>query len=339
MATENTEIALERIMLKVAAGDTAALASLLEDATTTQLIDQVSRWAEKKYEQDSAEVRQALVLKILTRIHTLRNARSFRGWLQQAARNYCLDEIRHRDLERNARESRSLIPLQPFTPEQLLNEREVLLRLRRATRSFPPEVMEIVDRLARGESEREIAEGTGESVQTIHRILKSYRKAIIEHVTREQNEPSFEKMHIEPTVPLVLDRKPRSRQTSKFSTEQILSAMEQLDAAELEKLVPRAIALGAARRAPHLKRKESKLLARANEALPAELKSRLSKLQQKRDASSLTDAEFEELTSLSDRVEELHAERLEALADLAKLRGLTLTALMDKLGIRFPDNA
>ena len=84
---------------------------------------------------------------------------------------------------------------------------------------------------------------------------------------------------------------------------------------------------------------ESKLLERANEALPAGLKSRLAALEQKRDAGSLTEPEFSELISLSDRVEQLHAERLEALASLAKLRGSTLTSVMDHLGIRFPDNA
>lgn len=115
--------------------------------------------------------------------------------------------------------------------------------------------------------------------------------------------------------------------------------MEHLSPAELEKLVPRVIALGAARRAPHLDPEESKLLARVNAGLPADLKSRLAVLQKKRDTGSLTDAEAEELLTLSDRVEQLHAERLEALADLAKLRGTTLTALMDQLGIRFPDNA
>jgi len=62
---------------------------------------------------------------------------------------------------------------------------------------------------------------------------------------------------------------------SSLSTEQILSAMEQLSPAELEKLVPHVIALGAARRAPHLEPEESKLLERINEALPAELMARL----------------------------------------------------------------
>jgi hypothetical protein len=126
---------------------------------------------------------------------------------------------------------------------------------------------------------------------------------------------------------------------SNLSTEQILSAMEQLSPAELEKLVPHVIALGAARRAPHLEPEESKLLERINEALPAELMTRLCELEARRDDSSLSEAEKEELLTLSDRAEQLHAERLAALADLARLRGTTLTALMDQLGIRFPENA
>jgi hypothetical protein len=121
-----------------------------------------------------------------------------------------------------------------------------------------------------------------------------------------------------------------------LSTEQILSAMEQLSPAELEKLVPHVIALGAARRAPHLEPEESKLLDRINESVPPELMARLCELEAKRDNNSLSEAEAEELLTLSDRAEQLHAERLGALADLAKLRGTTLTALMDQLGIRFP---
>ena len=126
---------------------------------------------------------------------------------------------------------------------------------------------------------------------------------------------------------------------SNLSTDQILSAMEQLSPAELEKLVPRVIALGAARRAPHLDPKESALLERVSEALPAELMARLRDLQEKRDTNSLSEPEAEELLVLSDRAEQLHTDRLMALADLATLRGITLTALMDQLGIRFPENA
>lgn|SRR5262249_22557594 len=126
---------------------------------------------------------------------------------------------------------------------------------------------------------------------------------------------------------------------SNLSSEEILSALEKMDAAELEQLAPRIIALTAARRAPHLKPEESKLVARINEGLPEDLKSRLACLEDKRDEGSLTEEESSELLSLSDRAERLHAERLEALSELARLRGTTLPALMEKLGIRFPENA
>jgi hypothetical protein len=126
---------------------------------------------------------------------------------------------------------------------------------------------------------------------------------------------------------------------SNLSTDQIISAMEQLSPAELEKLMLRVIALQAARRAPHLEPEESRLLARINEGLPADLLARIGELEEKRDTDLLSEVEAEELLTLSDRAELLHAERLEALADLAKLRGTTLTVLMNQLGIRFPDNA
>ena len=88
---------------------------------------------------------------------------------------------------------------------------------------------------------------------------------------------------------------------SNLSTEQILSAMEQLSPAELEKLVPHVIALGAARRAPHLEPEESKLLERINEAIPSELMARLCELEAKRDNSSLSEAEAAELLTARGR--------------------------------------
>jgi hypothetical protein len=124
-----------------------------------------------------------------------------------------------------------------------------------------------------------------------------------------------------------------------LSSDQILSALEQLSSAELERLVPRVIALGAARRAPQLAPEESKLLERIEEGLPEALKTRLSELEAKRDDCSLTEAEATELLGLSDQAERLHGERLAALAELAKLRRTTLPVLMDQLGIKFPENA
>jgi hypothetical protein len=39
---------------------------------------------------------------------------------------------------------------------------------------------------------------------------------------------------------------------------------------------------------------------------------------------------------LTDRVEERHADRIAALVELAKYRGVSLSGLMDHLGIHFP---
>jgi hypothetical protein len=43
-------------------------------------------------------------------------------------------------------------------------------------------------------------------------------------------------------------------------------------------------------------------------------------------------------SALTDRLEVLHADRLAALAELARLRGVTLGEVMNQLGIRFPDH-
>lgn len=122
------------------------------------------------------------------------------------------------------------------------------------------------------------------------------------------------------------------------SADQIFAAIEQLPLPEIERLTDRVLALKAARRAPHLNADETSLLQRINQGLPDELRKRLNTLREKREASSINDPEYEELTHLTDQAEELQAERLAAMAELASLRGISLTALMDQLSIHFPEN-
>jgi hypothetical protein len=122
------------------------------------------------------------------------------------------------------------------------------------------------------------------------------------------------------------------------STDQIISAVEQLNLSELERVLDHILALQTERKAPHLSPAESKLLAHINQGLPPELRERLALLKARREDESITDAEYEELTRLSDRAEELHAERMAAMAELAKLRGVSLPELMNQLGIQFPEN-
>jgi hypothetical protein len=58
---------------------------------------------------------------------------------------------------------------------------------------------------------------------------------------------------------------------------------------------------------------ESVLLERINEGLPEALLARLLVLRSKREDGSIDQEEYNELTELADRAEELHADRMAAL--------------------------
>jgi hypothetical protein len=122
------------------------------------------------------------------------------------------------------------------------------------------------------------------------------------------------------------------------STNAILMAVRQMPIAEMEQLVDQVIAIRAERVAPHVTADESALLARINQVSPADERARLRALVEKRDDETITEGEWQELAALTDRLELLHADRLAALVELAKLRGITLDEVMSQLGIQFPDH-
>lgn len=125
---------------------------------------------------------------------------------------------------------------------------------------------------------------------------------------------------------------------SNISADELLKAAEKLSLAELERFVGKVIEMQAHRKAPHLSSEESTLISRINVGLSPELKSRLNRLTARRESGTLTEEERRELIELTDQLEEIHAARLEAMSELARLRGVRLTTLMDQLGIHFPDN-
>jgi iron-sulfur cluster repair protein YtfE (RIC family) len=126
--------------------------------------------------------------------------------------------------------------------------------------------------------------------------------------------------------------------SGQLSTAQIISAVSRLSLPELEHVFDHVLALQAERKAAHLSAAESALLPRINQGLPAALRERIAILRAKREEESITDTEYEELTRLTDRAEELHADRMAALVELAKFRGVSLAVLMDQLGIHCPEN-
>ena len=114
----------------------------------------------------------------------------------------------------------------------------------------------------------------------------------------------------------------------------LAEAAAKLPVPELERLVDRLLELRARRVAPVLSHEESELLRTINQGLPTDKQMRFDKLVKKRRASRLTEGEREELLRLVDEIENLDAARAEALGKLAALRGVPLSELMHKLGIK-----
>ena len=121
---------------------------------------------------------------------------------------------------------------------------------------------------------------------------------------------------------------------AQLSSDDLLKAMEQLETPELERFVALLIDLKARRMAPSLSPRESELLAKINQGLPAPLADRYRNLIEKRRSFSLTEEELSELLRLTDDVELFDAKRVEYLSELARLRKISLPALMTQLGIQ-----
>lgn len=121
---------------------------------------------------------------------------------------------------------------------------------------------------------------------------------------------------------------------AQLSYNELLKAVEQLSLPELEQFVPQIIALQARYRAPTLPKDEANLLLRINQGVPSNIQERYDELIAKRRAETLTPEEHSELLRLTEHIERLEAKRAEHMAELARLRNTSLTALMEELGIQ-----
>jgi len=116
-------------------------------------------------------------------------------------------------------------------------------------------------------------------------------------------------------------------------------AAEQLSAAELRQFTAQMLALNAKRVAPSVTQEEAELLLHINRHLPDEVQRRYAELMAKRDAETLSEAEYTELLHLTKQVEAFDVARLEALSKLAALRGVMLSELMRHLEMVSPADA
>jgi hypothetical protein len=125
---------------------------------------------------------------------------------------------------------------------------------------------------------------------------------------------------------------------AEVSREALLKAVEQLSPPELDQFVTDVLTLRSRHGPPRLGAIESGLLLRINQGLPDELRDSYDALIARRDEEALTPDEHQELLRLTEEVERIEGDRLEALAELARVRGLPLLALMQDLGIPAPSD-
>lgn len=121
-----------------------------------------------------------------------------------------------------------------------------------------------------------------------------------------------------------------------MTKEEILEAVDQLSTPDLEEFVSQAIAIRARRREPSLSHSESVLLLQINQGISPELRGRSDELNAKSNNETLMPEEHFELLQLIDKIEAANVERTKLLATLADMRGVSLSKLMQDLGIISP---
>lgn len=118
-----------------------------------------------------------------------------------------------------------------------------------------------------------------------------------------------------------------------MSLDELIKAANQLSENDLDQLLQEVAVLRAQRKAHVLPAQEARLLHKINQGIPRELRAQYQTLRAKREAEILTEQEYQTLIQLSNQIEQLGAQRLEALVNLAQLRRVSLQNLMETLAI------
>lgn len=120
------------------------------------------------------------------------------------------------------------------------------------------------------------------------------------------------------------------------SVDAIVKAAEQLSEEDLRQLTAAVLALRARRGAPSVSMEEAELLRRINAHLRADVQGEYDALIQKREAETLSDQEYNDLHRLTKEAEACDTARVEALTQLASVRGVAVSELMRRLQIGKP---
>jgi len=117
------------------------------------------------------------------------------------------------------------------------------------------------------------------------------------------------------------------------SIQELLTSAQQLNMRDLKTFSQQVSLFYAQRKSPHLSKREAELLQKINRGLPEELWQPYRQLLIKLHDENLTPEEHKMLIHISNQIEEINAERIGYLVELAQLREQPLPKVMDDLGI------
>ena len=120
---------------------------------------------------------------------------------------------------------------------------------------------------------------------------------------------------------------------AQLSYDKLLEAVKQLSPAALEDFQEQINHLKASQHSTSLSKKEADLLLKINRPSTRQGDIKYQELLVKRQNESLTEPEYQELIALSDRYEQENTERMKYLVQLASIRQVSLTKLMNQLEI------
>ena len=118
-----------------------------------------------------------------------------------------------------------------------------------------------------------------------------------------------------------------------LAPEEVLDAIGQLSATDLDWLVPRVVALRLTRKGIALPQEEALLLEQIAQSIPSQIQQRYHSLIALREAGTLTAEQHIELITLTQAYERFALIRLKLIARLAELRQSTPAILVNQLGL------
>jgi hypothetical protein len=120
-----------------------------------------------------------------------------------------------------------------------------------------------------------------------------------------------------------------------LSSEQLLQAVEQLTQLNLEQFLSQLVILHTHKKAASLLKNEAKLFLETHEDMTINNNNNnnYEKLINNTEVETLRKEEYQALLYLGEQIDKLQAQRIEYMAELAKIHGISLTKLMEKLGL------